>query len=75
MKIIQVMCNGITLSVGDTIKVKFKPLEGDNELPEVEKNIEIASFRPYEDTSEDIWIVDKDGEIFADENFVCKINK
>jgi len=69
MKIIKVICNGIVLSIGDKIVVSFKPIIDGEEIAAITKEITINSFKPYDDSSEDIWIVDKDGEVYADENF------
>jgi hypothetical protein len=75
MQIITVRCNESTnesnLSIGDKILVKYKPLDKEGEeMPEIQKEITIAKFKPYEDESEQVWIVDQDGEVFAEENFV-----
>jgi hypothetical protein len=74
MKITQVQCKDVVLSIGDTVLVKFKPLDGEDELPERDKIIKIAAFKPYEDGSDDIWMIDANGEIYADENFVSMVN-
>ena len=72
MKIIQVICKDTTLSLGDKIVVEFKPLLNDEEQPSETKEITIREFRPYDDSSNDIWMVDENGEVYADENFVSK---
>ena len=72
MKITEVMCKGVILSIGDKIVVNFKPIVNDEEGEAVSKEININSFKPYDDSSGDIWIVDDDSEVYADENFKHK---
>jgi len=73
MKVNEVICNGETLRIGDKIVVEYKEiLDDDIEGSTIEKEIIIDRFKPFDDSSEDIWIVDKYGELYADENFKCK---
>jgi len=66
--------NGTTLSLGDKILVEFKPLINDEEAAEpVSKEIIVDSFRPYEDGSNDVWIVSNENEVFSDSNFVKQL--
>lgn len=73
MKIIQVICKGVTLSIGDKIVVEFKPVIDDEEGEAITKEITIKKFKPFEDQSEDVWIVGDDDEVYADENFKHKV--
>lgn len=75
MTITKVICNGVSLSIGDRILVEFKPIVDDEETQAVTKEITITSFKPFDDSSEDVWIVGDDGELYADENFKSIINK
>jgi hypothetical protein len=73
MKITQVTCKGIILSIGDKIEVNYKEiLDNGEEGTDVTKEIAILGFAPLDDGSGNIWIVDKDGEVYADENFKSK---
>lgn len=74
MEIKQVICNGITLQIGDKITVKYKEiLDNHEEGNTITKNITIDKFKPFDDSSGDIWIVGNDGQLYADENFIKKI--
>ncbi len=75
MKIIQVQLKtGQILSLGDKIIVEYKPLvgkEGEEEESEtpVIKEITIGAFRPFDDESEEIWIVDQNGQIYSESDY------
>ena len=74
MEIKQVVCNGVYLQIGDRITVNYKQiLVNGEEGSYSNKEITINKFKPFDDSSGDIWIVGNDGDIYADENFVKKI--
>ena len=74
MEIKQVVCNGVYLQIGDRITVNYKQiLVNGEEGSYINKEITINKFKPFDDSSGDIWIVGNDGDIYADENFVKKI--
>ncbi len=73
MKITQVICNDKVLQVGEIIVVEYKEILDDGEEgATITKEITIHGFTPLDDASGDIWIVDKDGNVFSDENFKSK---
>lgn len=75
MKITQVKCNRIILQIGDKIKVNYKRIltNGLEGKTVYNKDIVIKGFKPFDDSSGDIWIIGNDGELYADENFIKKM--
>jgi hypothetical protein len=74
MKITQVQLeNSTILSLGDNIVVEYKPVINDEEsVTPVTEEITISSFKPFDDGSNDVWIISESGEVFAEENFKHK---
>ena len=64
------LTNGPTLSLGDKIVVVYKPVIGDEESKNsITKQITIHAFKPVDDGSGEVFMVDEKLDAYFEDNF------